>query len=159
MRICPQCGATYLANTISCETCGAPLHTLCNNAEPPEPCPHPGSGPLRSVVLEIAGSGRTVEIQLTSEPVTLGRPDRDTGLPPTLDFTEDGALEKGVSRRHARLLIKGNQILIEDLSSANGTWVNDVKLSSNQPFPLQHGDLVRLGRLGLRVNLLAGTDT
>ena len=78
---------------------------------------------------------------------------------PALDLTDDGALDKGVSRRHARLLLKGNQLLIEDLGSANGTRVNDVTLAPNQPFPLQHGDFIRLGRLRLHVNLLTGHQT
>ena len=76
-----------------------------------------------------------------------------TGQAPGLDLTEDGAGEMGVSRLHARLLLRGDQVMVEDLHSANGTWVNQVQLSPNRPFPLQHGDVLRLGKLGMRVNL------
>ena len=117
----------------------------------------PESGPLRSVLLEITRSGRIIETQLTPNPIILGRRDAEGGSEPTLDLTEDdGGLEHGVSRRHARLLLKGADLLIEDLHSANGTWVNDARLSANQPYPLKHGDLIRLGRMRMRVNLLAG---
>jgi len=159
MRTCPQCNAIYLPNTIFCESCGAALHTMNGTAEIPQSAPGPGSGPLRSVVFEITGSGRSAEVQLTGDSIILGRHDKRTSMMPALDLTDDGALDKGVSRRHARLLLKGNQLLIEDLDSANGTWVNDVTIAPNQPFPLQHGDFIRLGRLRLHVNLLTGRKT
>jgi len=73
-----------------------------------------------------------------------------------LDLSEDGGVDCGVSRRHARLLLQDEQLLLEDLNSANGTWVNEVRLQPNQPIPVHHGDLISLGRLSIRVNLLAG---
>ena len=159
MRICPQCKAVYLPNTIFSESCGTALHARNGTAEIPQSAPGPGSGPLRSVVFEISGSGRSAEVQLTGDSIILGRHDQRSSMMPALDLTDDGALDKGVSRRHARLLLKGNQLLIEDLGSANGTRVNDVTLAPNQPFPLQHGDFIRLGRLRLHVNLLTGHQT
>ena len=155
MQACPRCGAPYLPNTLFCEACGASLHARQESAPLPEAHQAPESGPLHSALLEIAHSGRVIELELTRSPIILGRRDAKGSTEPLLDLTEDDGLEKGVSRRHARLLLKGADLLIEDLHSANGTWVNDVRLSSNQPFPLRHGDLIRLGRLRMRINLLA----
>jgi len=155
MRLCPQCRTPYFPNAIFCESCGAPLRTLQEDAGGPTTASLPGSGPLRAVTLEVRAGGRRVELNLGSEALVLGRADQSTGLKPALDLTEDGGVEGGVSRRHARLMLKGDQVLLEDLDSANGTWINDVRARPHQPFPLRHGDIVRLGRVSLRVRLVA----
>lgn len=49
-----------------------------------------------------------------------------------------------VSRRHARIAIKGKQATIEDLGSKNGSFVKDVRIAA--PTALHHGDEVRIGR-------------
>jgi len=49
-----------------------------------------------------------------------------------------------VSRHHVRLVWQGNTFLLEDLGSANGTWVNEVRVTA--PTPLRPGDIIRLGR-------------
>jgi adenylate cyclase len=43
--------------------------------------------------------------------------------------------DKMVSRHHARLELQANTYLLMDLGSANGTWVNDRRIST--PVPLQ----------------------
>ena len=156
MQTCPRCGVLYMPNTLFCEACGAPLHARQESSPLSEAALDQTSGPLRSLLLEITQSGRVIETRVTPEPIVVGRVDQHGGSAPALDLTEDGGLDHGVSRRHARLLLKGVDLLIEDLHSANGTWVNDVRLAANQPYPLKHGDLIRLGRLRMRINLLAG---
>lgn len=51
----------------------------------------------------------------------------------------DGEL---VSRKHAKITIRNNNPVIEDLQSDNGTFVNDVKLTGSRI--LQHGDRIRI---------------
>ena len=48
-----------------------------------------------------------------------------------------------VSRRHASLTWDGRQFIIQDLGSANGTFVNGVRLTA--PRALQPGDVIGLG--------------
>jgi DNA-binding winged helix-turn-helix (wHTH) protein len=48
-----------------------------------------------------------------------------------------------VSRRHARILISGNQATLEDLGSKNGTYVRGVRLTA--PSALVDGDEIHLG--------------
>ncbi|RRR72251.1 MAG: FHA domain-containing protein [Candidatus Viridilinea halotolerans] len=48
-----------------------------------------------------------------------------------------------VSRQHARLLLEGGQWLVEDLNSANGTFVNGQRTSGR--VPLRPGDRLGLG--------------
>ncbi len=48
-----------------------------------------------------------------------------------------------ISRRHASLTWDGRQFIIQDLGSANGTFVNGVRLTA--PHVLQQGDVIGLG--------------
>ena len=51
--------------------------------------------------------------------------------------------EAGVSRKHARILIEGGGIWIEDLGSSNGTRVNGETISQKQS--LKDGDSISMG--------------
>ena len=85
--------------------------------------------------LRIAGSmsaGPEREVLLTDSLFTIGR-EKDNGL--VLDSNQ-------ISRHHARLVQVPEGWVIEDLGSANGTYVNGVRSSSHL---LQHGDVVALG--------------
>ena len=48
-----------------------------------------------------------------------------------------------VSRQHARIIRYGERFVIEDLRSANGTFVNGILLTA--PHALVHGDTISLG--------------
>ena len=50
--------------------------------------------------------------------------------------------EQMVSRRHAELMIRSNQVLIKDLKSKNGVYVNDLKVVGSS---LKDGDIIRIG--------------
>jgi DNA-binding winged helix-turn-helix (wHTH) protein len=50
----------------------------------------------------------------------------------------------GVSRRHARIVVRGREATIEDLGSKNGTFVGTERVAS--PRILAHGDVVHLGQ-------------
>jgi len=54
-------------------------------------------------------------------------------------------VEQSVSRRHARIIQMGKRVDVEDLQSANGTFVNDVKVEGK--VTLKHGDMLRLGTI------------
>jgi DNA-binding winged helix-turn-helix (wHTH) protein len=63
------------------------------------------------------------------------------GRDPTLDLYLDSPK---VSRRHARIEIKGTQTTIEDLGSKNGSFVGNTGIEA--PTALHHGDEVQIGR-------------
>ena len=52
-----------------------------------------------------------------------------------------------VSRRHARIMIAGDEATIEDLESKNGTFVTDRRLETATR--LAHGDSIRVGSVRL----------
>lgn len=63
----------------------------------------------------------------------------------------------GISRRHARILVDKDRVVLEDLDSKNGTFLNEERLEG--PGVLQDGDTFRLGRLLLvyRSSVLQGS--
>ncbi|MCG6924271.1 MAG: winged helix-turn-helix domain-containing protein [Acidobacteria bacterium] len=63
-----------------------------------------------------------------------------------LGRVEDGAVfvdEASVSRRHARIVVTGEQATLEDLGSRNGTWLGTMRLTAAAA--LGDGDSFRLG--------------
>ncbi len=56
--------------------------------------------------------------------------------------------EASVSRQHARFLLIGDQVAVEDMGSSNGTFVNDVRAEGQ--VTLKDGDIVRLGTVLLK---------
>ena len=50
--------------------------------------------------------------------------------------------DDGISRKHARILQKGSEVIVEDLGSANGTHVNEERIETRV---LKDGDKIRIG--------------
>jgi phage tail-like protein len=55
-----------------------------------------------------------------------------------------------VSRAHADLRVSPHGIILTDRGSANGTFVDDVRLAPEQPVQLVHGNSIRIGPFVLR---------
>jgi pSer/pThr/pTyr-binding forkhead associated (FHA) protein len=85
-----------------------------------------------------SGGGRAGEHFIPQgDRTTIGRsPDNDI-------FLDDVT----VSRKHAVLSQNGNELLIEDLGSLNGTFVNRRRIES--PTRLESGDEVQIGKYRL----------
>ncbi len=132
-------------------------------ANPQKP---PGSAPLASSQADVRFekgsdkrliSGRLllhekgVELPLPqSKPVlVIGRADPVQNIYPDIDLAELDGEKSGVSRRHARIILKPDGIFIEDLNSTNFTFLNRVRLEPGRPYPLNDGDELRLGVLTL----------
>jgi len=50
-----------------------------------------------------------------------------------------------VSRHHARILVRGDQVLVEDLGSKNGTFLSGARVE--RPTPLKDGDALQIGSI------------
>jgi DNA-binding winged helix-turn-helix (wHTH) protein len=61
-----------------------------------------------------------------------------------------------VSRHHARVVVDGDDVTVEDLESKNGTFVNGGSI--NGPTPLAHGDELRLGQLSSALRVVVVGD-
>lgn len=93
---------------------------------------------------------RELEVSLVKS-VRLGRSDPKQSIFPEIDLIDDLAMECGVSREHAAIFGRGEDVMIEDLGSTNGTLVNGNRLDPYIPEILRHGDQLQLGRLLIEV--------
>ncbi len=82
--------------------------------------------------------------------ITIGRIDPHRGIRPDVDLTKFDPASR-ISRRHARVTVKGRQFFVEDLGSANGTIVNGLtRLKPQEQYPLSNGDVVKIGETTLK---------
>lgn len=61
---------------------------------------------------------------------------------------------KMISRSHCKIIKRGSQFSIVDLQSANGTYVNKVRLQPNQPHLIKNGDVIRLANSDFQVSIM-----
>ena len=105
--------------------------------------------------LVVVGTSDIVKpFTIDKESVLIGRTDPHTSIFPEIDLTMYDA-ETKVSRRHARIYRQGEQFLVEDLGSINGTIVNSVsggsvRLNTKTPRVLSGGDELKLGGTTLK---------
>lgn len=102
------------------------------------------------IILVIRGM---VERLMISEDKTvlLGRGDPQSRFNPEVDLTPYGALDRGVSREHARLHVEDGRLYVTDLGSTNGTFLGAKKLKPNEATLIGKGDELLLGRLSVQV--------
>jgi serine/threonine-protein kinase len=141
MFACGSCGNAMNANDAFCAHCGAP---------------HPSrqTGQVGTLTLTTLDTYYAVQaFKLDKENNLIGRADPHAQIFPEVDLTAHDPQTK-VSRRHARVFRQGAQYFIEDLSSANGTYVNGtLHLQPKTPHALHNGDVVKLGETMLKVSL------
>jgi len=90
----------------------------------------------RLVLLSEGLTGRSYELK--TEKTTVGRvSDNSFEIP-----------EASVSSHHAELHLRGNEVLVKDLDSTNGTFINGEKVSEAV---LKPGQILRLGMVEMRL--------
>lgn len=94
----------------------------------------------------LAGSNEGKEIAVNAEKFLIGRADECQLRPKS----------ESVSRRHAAIIQKDGRVLLVDLKSRNGTFVNDKQLSSDKAKILKDGDLLRIGKLEFQIAIEVG---
>jgi hypothetical protein len=161
---CPRCGRKNTdAQAKICAYCGELLVNIATTStralgdtDFEEGVPRWGTARFNSrmnLVLGVRGSND--ELVFDAQKITelvIGRKDPATGDTPAVDLEPFGAIEQGVSRRHAEIIRKDSGSLqIVDRGSPNGTFLNGQRLIANQPRILRDGDELRLGRLVLLV--------
>jgi hypothetical protein len=166
MQICGNCHSKQFDGTIFCSECGASLAPTSRSettmslgqrgptgnleAEPvviAEPSPVQSTP---SITLVIMNSGRRIKLDIGDD-LLIGRKDNARGIFPDVDLGLDGGYDAGVSRRHAILAHHNGIYTIEDLGSANGTFVNGKRLASEATMHLSSGDELKCGTLLMRV--------
>jgi hypothetical protein len=163
MIICPNCQHKEISGAIYCSKCGAQLidakiathkiHTAETRREVEKDTGRiqPPASPLQSwISLHIIETGQILPLADRTE-FTLGRSAEGQPIVPDVDLSTYNAYANGVSRLHAAIKLVKNQIVVVDLGSSNGTYLNGVRLSPYIETPISHGDLLYLGKLKIQV--------
>ena len=167
MIICPNCQHKNVAGAMFCAECGAQLggiDTLITQAITNEQIaedlnkktatrPEPAATPTNSwISLHLMDSGKILPLASRNE-FTLGRLSEGQPIMPDIDLTPYQAYASGVSRLHAVVKRDASRVLVMDLGSSNGTYVNGRRINPHVEEPLSHGDIVALGKLKIQVLL------
>ena len=151
MQRCSHCHHEQAAGAVFCTSCGVSLVTQ-QRVENKVVHSSSLSPNLIGATLTVLTTGHSLKLKAAQEWI-VGRKDNQRDIYPDLDLGVDGGLDAGVSRRHARIIAHASGYLVEDLASANGTFLNGVRLQIQHPVPLNGGDELRLGTLITRFEL------
>jgi hypothetical protein len=164
MMICPNCQSKEMSGSIYCSKCGAQLvdtniatrkiqtaETRMDFANDSKKTQPPMPTHLTSwISLNLVESGQILPLADRTE-FTLGRSAENQPIVPDVDLAPYNAYANGVSRLHAVLRLIKNSIIIMDLGSSNGTYLNGNRLVPYVETTVKHGDAINLGKLKLQV--------
>ncbi|NJN19627.1 MAG: FHA domain-containing protein [Oscillochloris sp.] len=124
---CSRCGRVNKARARFCAGCGNALSA-----------PRVGR-------LMVTSPQRNWEIKLDKLPVRIGRRDPRQAHYPELDLAEH---DRGIaSRHHATIDRHGDEYMLTDLGSTNGTTINGVLVAARTPQRLRQGDRIKIGEV------------
>ena len=108
---------------------------LAPTAAPVRPSKPGGNATTETVsrIVITSGPKAGLELPLGAEPLTIGR-SSESGLVIRDDYT---------STQHARLVLRGDQWMVQDLGSTNGTWHDGQRVSA--PVPVRVGAPIKVG--------------
>jgi len=87
--------------------------------------------------------------------IMIGRSDQEQTVKLDVDLTPHGGYQKGVSRRHAIIMVREDHLVLRGLSTTNGTWINGTLLATGEESLLHDGDELMIGRLPLVIGFIA----
>jgi FHA domain len=164
MIVCQVCHTSVYFGTLFCPECCAKISEDASsptNVLPVEKAAEfisqkaagNSPSPLRatdSIMLKVTGNSVGIPLFGAGEYI-LGRSEKGQAVIPDIDLNRFGAHEKGVSRLHCHLRFEGDLLLVVDLGSANGTFLNESRVLPDHPATLSDGDVLRLGKLQIEV--------
>jgi len=68
-----------------------------------------------------------------------------------VDLADFDAKVLGISRNHAVIEVQENRVLVRDLNSVNGSFLNGDPLDPMRGYEIEHCDTLKLGRMHLQV--------
>ena len=150
--LCPACNATFKDIDDTMHIDRDELNKLIQSHQ------QTGTGILHEgFLLVLDFDDKQLAIPLRNK-VLIGRDIPTLGETDSVDLNDFLGFQAGVSRRHAEIKrTKENRLILTDLASANGTFVNGKRLTALQSYMIKNGDEVFFGHLGL--TLFYETDT
>jgi hypothetical protein len=165
---CPKCGHENSYGALMCSSC----YTLLNSVAPVRTISiskqeaanlirtghrqarhteHEGRLSSHSIALYISDSNEPAILNVIKEMV-LGRI-VPGDLNPRFDLSPYRGQELGISRQHAILKRVDRGLVIEDMGSSNGSWLNNNFLKPYTPAFIRNGDRLRLSQLDIEIYL------
>jgi serine/threonine-protein kinase len=150
---CGRCGEKIATDDQFCPHCGTRQPVGGAAASSP---PKGGAQGQRITAQLYVMSRNNVPLpfKIDKDSVLIGRTDPHTSIFPEIDLTMHDPDTK-VSRKHARIIRKGEEYFVEDLQSVNGTIVKSagggsIRLNPKMPRKLANGDELKLGETTLK---------
>ena len=168
MIVCSNCKHKNIAGALFCSECGVPLYvedllrtqhiatgSMKEKTTKKSHRPAPAATALNQwVTLHLLDTGQVLPLSERNE-FTLGRISEGQPIVPDIDLSPYQAYASGVSRLHAIIKREADRVMLLDLGSSNGTFVNGKRLNPNSEQVLNNGDVVALGKLKLQILLKA----
>ena len=164
MILCPNCQHKEVPGTVFCSNCATQLiefetsktHEIhdpdsklkANKTSPFRPTPQVHFDSWAS--LHILESGQIISLSDRDE-FTIGRTSEGQPIMPDVDLTDFNAYANGVSRLHCVIKKENSKTYVMDLGSSNGTYRNGARLSVHVFAPINHGDVLSLGKLKIQI--------
>ena len=147
-------------STVVPKSSADPATPTTAEAAPASPKPSSGSSPAipelllpsqQPKLLVVRGLKINSEYPLYEGENYIGRADEK---PVDIDLEEQESPQRiWSSRQHARITFEDGRMIIEDLKSANGTFVNRTRVHPGQKRVLKIGDILQIGTVQLRVKV------
>lgn len=158
---CQHCGKANQRHEVFCYACGQLLEPSKGTYDTRHfgevVQPDEGYFGADSVLaLRPRGSVETYEArpQHADHELVVGRSVEGSVITPDIDLNSKQAADLGVSRMHLSIRYdkEHNTVLVSDLGSSNGTFINGQRLTTKEVRALRHGDELRLGRMVMMVS-------
>ena len=146
---CTECGAQLIAGEIATHSIRTDQVAASASQDTPIPTPKAITDNAWGS-LHLMDSGKILPLIDRNE-YTVGRISEGQPVVPDLDLSPYQAYTAGVSRMHILLKRDGKRVVIMDLGSANGTYVNGKRLTPQTERLLSHGDVVALGKFKFQI--------
>lgn len=129
----PAAAASPVAAASPSPRATSPVAPTAATAVPSGPKGGPATADAVSRIVITSGPKAGIELPLGNEPLTIGR-SSESALVIRDDYT---------SSHHARLVLWGDQWMIQDLDSTNGTWHDGSRVTA--PAPVTIGAPIKVG--------------
>ena len=129
-RVCSECGTKNPPNARKCSNCGEDISDVIPTADA---APTPESE-IKSAKFVLRSLDDKITFKIYRDNITFGREH---------ELKDYLAAKIFVSRRHCQFTLENGELFVEDLKSANGTYVNNQKIF--QKTKLAKGNEIGLG--------------
>src|SRR5438105_2640342 len=142
---CPFCQFNNEDGALFCEQCKSDLASVAPVAEA---APAPAEGAQPKLVV-IRGQKINQEFPVYPDLNFIGRADEK---PVDIDLEDQEPPDRvWCSRQHALITFEDGMLTIEDLNSANGTYVNRARVYPGQKRQLNVNDVIQIGNVQMKV--------